>query len=234
MSGEIFNGSPSPLLFFQLRRQRASLSAEAAAQGAEADLPSVHSWSAHPWCGWIRPQTVGKWKINALTLHQTNLNHILGEKTQTVERQVKKWGEVLYSQLAKNCKTETPTINASNLCDSPCWKDWKSEGNWLNTIVLTYPPKESTTRANQYFIIFLFFPAHLTEEKSSTQWAYFCFIDFTQDTGKFIDQPLIKGSYNVDHLSINIICPSSPVHLAYVPQIVWFEVVSLLKPLHTS
>lgn len=221
MSHEIFNGSPSPLL---------------SAEETESIFVSRGSCSG----GWGRPAICPQLISSSLMQVNTPSNsgemknkctdftpdkpepHFRRKNTNSRETGKKKWGEVLYSQLAKNCKTETPTINASNLCDSPCWKDWKSEGNWLNTIVLTYPQKESTTRANQYFIIFLFFPAHLTEEKSSTWWAYFYFIDFTQDTGKFIDQPLIKGSYNVHHLSINIICPSSPVHLAYVPQIVWF------------
>lgn len=140
---------------------------------ADQLIPDVSEYAFKQW---------GKWKINALTLHQTNLNYILGEKTHTVQRQVQNWGEVLYIQSAKNCKTEAPTVKASNLWGSPCWKDWKSKGNWLNTVVLIYPKKESTTRANQYFIIFLFFPAHLTVEKSSTRWAHFYFIDFIQDS----------------------------------------------------
>lgn len=40
MSDEIFNGFANPLLFFQLRRHRVSLSAEAAAQGA-ATRPAI-------------------------------------------------------------------------------------------------------------------------------------------------------------------------------------------------
>lgn len=160
MSHEIFNSFPSPLLFFQLRWHRASLSAE---------MPSVHSWSAHPWCGSACPhKTEGKMKNKCTDFTPNKLGPRFMRKDTDVPERGTKMRRSDLKAASKNLWDRRPYHKHKFRHLLLKGLEIKSVQNWLNKIGLILLQKESTVRANQNFIILLFFTAHLTEEKSST------------------------------------------------------------------